>query len=617
MIEVENTHSKSAVLLVRVSTNMQENKPQLEDLTEYAKSMGFFNLHIIETKESGLVDFERKIGSNQLFDFVNSNPEYSVVFTTEISRLGRRQSILHQMKEWFIKHRIQLYVKDTGYALLDPDGKISIAGEMMFTLYGFFAESELKQKKDRFSRAKKSLFEMGLSISGKTLFGYERIKYDAKRTTLIPHKENAEIVKTIFDWYINGIDIYSPNVSIRIIAFECLKRGFPKYTHSKRNINKLLKEGAYLGEKITNNKRKNIDYIEGDHSSGEKYIITNNKIKYPVIIDQYTFDCIQTRLRENNSKVEKSNKHITILSRLIVCKICGSHLTANYRKIDNKDVDTYRCSGRSLVNKCQSNMTLSMKMIDSAIWCLIKTDLKILSNTITTQNPDKDSVLFKENLLFLEERIDIINSEINSYLLSLKAFNEMKNISTADFISSMQNKMIQLDKEKGQIEIEISKLKTNIKIQNQKLHNIDQIINENLELIESSKDSLKKYINLYVERIETQMHNSKFTVLRVFFKIHGNLNFKKSFDGELDDAMLLVIDKRVTQKIKLFKSKFYLCHFSNRFHKGNKIIIVDYNKRKNNNYGHQKVKLNLELLSDPEFSNYFEPIKFERLPIYL
>ena len=88
----------------------------------------------------------------------------------------------------------------------------------------------------------------------------------------------------------------------------------------------------------------------------------------------------------------------------------------------------------------------------------------------------------------------------------------------------------------------------------------NEIINENLELIESSKDSLKKYINLYVERIETQMHNSKFTVLRVFYKIHGNLNFKKSFDGELDDAMLLVIDKRVTQKIKLFKSKFYLCH---------------------------------------------------------
>ena len=41
---------------------------------------------------------------------------------------------------------------------------------------------------------------------------------------------------------------------IKKITLECIKRGFPKYTHSKRNINKLLKEEGYVGEKTTNNK---------------------------------------------------------------------------------------------------------------------------------------------------------------------------------------------------------------------------------------------------------------------------------------------------------------------------------------------------------------------------
>ena len=43
----------------------------------------------------------------------------------------------------------------------------------MFTLYGMFAENEVKQRVERFTRKKRELMEAGMSISGKLLFGYK------------------------------------------------------------------------------------------------------------------------------------------------------------------------------------------------------------------------------------------------------------------------------------------------------------------------------------------------------------------------------------------------------------------------------------------------------------
>jgi DNA invertase Pin-like site-specific DNA recombinase len=173
---------KSVVLLVRVSTQIQDSKPQIEDLKKFATQKGFNNFHIINTKESGRSDIDRKLGVNELFDFIEKNREFNSVIITEISRLGRRQSVLHNVKEWFVKNKVQLFVKDTGYSLFDENGRETPEGGLMFTLYGYFAESEIKQKMERFQRSKRTLMEQGYSISGKTLFGYKRILSDNNRT---------------------------------------------------------------------------------------------------------------------------------------------------------------------------------------------------------------------------------------------------------------------------------------------------------------------------------------------------------------------------------------------------------------------------------------------------
>lgn len=601
-----------AILLVRVSTLSQDYKPQIEDLERYAKSMGYNKFHVIETKESGLVDLDKKIGANQLFHFVKDNPQYKVVFATEISRLGRRQSILHQIKEWFIKNQIQFYAKDTGYSLLDENGKTSVGGELMFSLYGLFAENEIKQRKERFTRAKKSLMEMGYSISGKTLFGYEKVKTENNKSTLILHKVNSEIVRKIYNWYINGINIHERSVSIKRISIECIKNGFPKYTHSKRNVNKLLKEEAYTGHKITNNKRKNPNYNDDIDKKEEKYIITNNSIKYPKIIDEETFNQVQRRLKENNSKVEKSSIHTTILSKLIVCNKCQNHFNADYRNIEGRNVSSYRCSSRSRTTPCGNKHSISMKMIDSSIWSLIKSDMPALSKLISNINPDEGYVLLKSQKDKLEERIKEIDDEVSSLKIKFKRFGMMKNIQSIEILDTIEDRMLKLDKERGLLDNEISKILVSLSVKNMDMESEIKRIKENLHSIEKSKDLLKKYVNLFIYKIEIILHNSRFSIFKVKFKYFTNT--VRSIDkkgnvvlSELKLNTFLILDKTITQDIKLFKSVYSIVLIGK-----DEIMLADLQNVKKRKF----LNILLGEIDKPIYKSYFKSIEPVNLGIY-
>ena len=100
---------KFAILLVRVSTLVQDYDSQIYDLKLYGNSLGFNEFHIIETKETAFADLSQKVGTNEMFKFIKNNPEYNTILTTEMSRIARRQSILHSIKEYCLQEQIQIY----------------------------------------------------------------------------------------------------------------------------------------------------------------------------------------------------------------------------------------------------------------------------------------------------------------------------------------------------------------------------------------------------------------------------------------------------------------------------------------------------------------------------
>lgn len=547
--------SKKAILLVRVSTSQQDYEAQIYDLRNYAQIKGYTDLHIIETKESGLADLESKVGANEMFEFIRNNPEYRTVITTEISRLGRRQSILHQIKEWFILNRIQLHIKDLNYSLFE-NGVVSVAGEMMFTLYGMFAESEIKQRKDRFIRKRKELMESGYSISGKLLFGYNRKQDINKKNTLVVNEDQAHVIRTIINWYLNGLDATYRNPSIKRITLECIKSGFPKYTHSKRNVNKLLKEEAYTGYKTTNNKRKNHNFGKNDFE--QEYLITQNQIKYPPIIDREMFDQVQAKLKSNIINADKDTKHITILSKLINCPNCGRKLSANYRSKNGETKNSYRCTSRTDAIPCDSKSSFSMNLLDSAVWSLIKTDIPALTKKIGELRPNLEIVelnKFKHNL---KTRIDEVDKEMGETLYAINNLKRSKNVQVLDFINQQTKKVNKLEIERSNLETELVSVSNKLIQLEQQTKDLQKVLSNNLTSIESSKEEIKRYINGFVESIDVYHHDREKTILIVKivdFTTDGVWSqIKTMYENSNSDFFqysYLLIDKRVTRKIEL------------------------------------------------------------------
>jgi DNA invertase Pin-like site-specific DNA recombinase len=548
---------KNAILIVRVSTDLQDFNAQVEDLQIYAKNLGYENFKLISTKESGLADLNNRDGLNELFEFLDNNKDFDTIFITELSRLGRRQSILQLVREKLVKRKIQLVVKDANFKLFETDDRSEISNNasIMFTLYALFAENEIKTKKDRFIRKRKELMSNGTSFyGGKVLFGYELFK-EKNKNRLVINQFNANIIRTIYDWYLNGIDEVNKNPSVQKISRECVRKGFPSYTHSKRNINKLLHEQGYTGYKITSNKFKNP--LFGLKEGEDEYKTTSNEIYYPQIISKETFDDAQSKMKLK--LVDKKTKHTTILSNLITCNSCGRKLSANYRKRTNSN--SYRCTSRTDTKSCsESTKSISMALMDNLIWHVVKLDKKALINKIKELNPNIKLIQINNEIDHLKLTLKKLNEEllfIENILLNTK-FNS---INVAELVESNIKRLGIIDKNISSINEQLNKLeieRINIERNNS---NTDSIVYKKTDVIEKSIESIKEYINQFVKEIIIKKNTVKYSIIQIEFKYFTSSNvqyklddFSKIIEDDiLDNYITLLVDKTNTNNISFYK----------------------------------------------------------------
>lgn len=135
-------------------------------------------------------------------------------------------------------------------------------------MFATIASAEMQQKRDRFARAKTALRENGYVVGGKALFGYNIVQVEGKRKTLEINESEAEQIRKVFEMYRDG-------KSISKIKLECIAKGFSTYFHSTTNIQKCLRESAYIGTKTTNNKRKNYQYYELGKTDVDEYVVSS------------------------------------------------------------------------------------------------------------------------------------------------------------------------------------------------------------------------------------------------------------------------------------------------------------------------------------------------------
>lgn len=576
--------------MCRVSTEAQDYEAQIGDLKKYAQSKGITECHVIATKESGFRNINEREGWIKTKEYFEEHTDYDTLIVTEISRLGRRETAIAEIKEYMERNMKSLFIKDLDLHLYDR-GKKKPESDIVFSVFASMATSEMSVKKDRFMRAKRELRAQGYSIVGKVLFGYTRVKDETRgKNKFVVNEKQAKEINEIYNIYLYGLD--GKDIGIKGLVLYAISKGMSHYLHSKRNVTKMLSESAYIGGiKEVRIKRKNPEYwLYNDHSK-PTHIETISHIPYPAIVSKGLFDAVQKRKLDNRILVDKSVKHETILSKLIECPECHTFMMGDYRR--DRQKACYRCSKHKGTGKCSNSSTISMPYIDSLVWCYLKSNVKQIIEEIHKKNYDVDVSAIENEIYNCQERKRVLQEELRAQSIIFK--NEVRILGLDDAQKKYDSAVSKIERQVGEINELIDSHKK--KITEIKSLSSTVLSDEDMERVEEDKRLISEYIHLLVKKVLV-FNFKNYTYIRIILNGDDNRTFRGIF-----------ANKRDTIRIEAFgfkREKDMPFHIKNKETKNDDGDIIEWVDS-----GFEQLEM-MTLLDDVELY----PIKFKRLKVY-
>ncbi len=347
---------KKILCIVRVSTTQQETESQRNDMLNWLSGMGY-NTEEIEVRE-----YEGASARSLNAKYLNMLEDIKRITTTttikavaiwHINRLGRVESKLMEMKEFFVANRVQLYVKQSNVTLLDENGNLTTGGSLVFSMFSAMVAEETAEMMEKFARGKAQRRSEGKTDGSMLPLGY--IVTDDKRIEI--DEKSAKIVRDIFDLYVTG------EWSTTRLALELNERGIKDadgrdFTQSR--VATILSKKAYTGQKGTKRVGK----------KGETKKVVEEVRTLPAIITTELFERCEA-LRKGAKVARKNNYRSAYLcNKLIRCK-CGYNYTASnkvYRCFKEHDENVKRVPESERLQHTEA--TLSIAMMDGIVWQL-------------------------------------------------------------------------------------------------------------------------------------------------------------------------------------------------------------------------------------------------------
>lgn len=296
-----------AIGLIRVSTAVQDLNQQTDIVKQEMIKDGYSenDIILIEDKESGvLLSESERLGISKMKELIESDSSINCVYVYELSRLSRRQTVLHSIREYLLSKQINLVCLKPYFRLLE-EGKPSPTSDIVFSVYGVLAEQEGYLRKERTSRGKRKAQLEGKSLGNWLPFGYT---VDENRYIIID-EDKATIVRKIFNMCLNE------NKSTTVIARELSDTGEFKVKTSIRahasSILNILRNTAYIGEAPYNKQKQKESHNQ-----------------YPPIIPKEMFYEVQKILSERQKQPKTNHKNIYYCKGLLKDKNSGYILRA-------------------------------------------------------------------------------------------------------------------------------------------------------------------------------------------------------------------------------------------------------------------------------------------------
>ena len=281
-----------------------------------------------------------------------SNGMWDGVIVMDIDRLARGNSIDQGIiSQTFLYANTKIITPTKTY---DPSNEFD---EEYFEFGLFMSRREYKTINRRLQCGRVASVKEGKYVSNKAPFGYERVKIkNDKGFTLCPVPEQAEIVKSIFEWYTIGIlqsDGTQKRIGVSLIARELNNRKIKPTSGSvwtAQTIRDMLINPVYCGKIRWNwrpEKKKMVDgKIVKERPRSTEFLLFDG-IHEP-IIDQETFELAAARMNKNKSRTIRGDKTTqNPLAGLVICQKCGRKMQ---RRPNPNNPDLLICSAPTCDN---------------------------------------------------------------------------------------------------------------------------------------------------------------------------------------------------------------------------------------------------------------------------
>ncbi len=310
----------------------------------------------------------RQKGRSNLEKMINKAcaGEIDYILTKSLSRLSRNildtLIIIRKLKE----RGINMYFENENRNSIEDEAEFAI------TLSGVLAQEESRNLSENIQWGYQRKFGNGdIFTKYKTFMGYK-----CEDGNLVIVSEQAEVVKTIFMLYLDGMTLQQikEHLESRKIKTATGKEIWATYV-----IQKMLKNEKYKGCTMFQ-KTYTEDYITGkrkvNHGERAKYYTEDT---HPAIVSKDIFDRVQEEMkrrerivRNNDGSIEASKSKFNskyILGNLLVCGDCG----ASYRRRTERGKVLWRCATRieKGKNECALSPTLNEERLKEHLTALI------------------------------------------------------------------------------------------------------------------------------------------------------------------------------------------------------------------------------------------------------
>ncbi|ULL14323.1 recombinase family protein [Paenibacillus sp. H1-7] len=249
------------------------------------------------------------------------------VLVVEVERLARGDTIDQGMVAQAFKQSSTLIV--TPNKTYDPNNEFD---EEYFEFGLFMSRREYKTIKRRLQRGRESSAGEGNYIGTRPPYGYQLAYNERGERFLEPHPEQANVVKMIFDWYVNGLeengeltDMGGVKIARRLDAL-----GIPTYRGTTKwgfnVILQMLRNEVYIGRiqwKKSNRQKSSSGDRKYNIKQRDKEEWINVEGKHEPLIDDETFERAALKLKNNLSNpVRDEFKIVNPMAGLIFCGKC-------------------------------------------------------------------------------------------------------------------------------------------------------------------------------------------------------------------------------------------------------------------------------------------------------